>query len=463
MPVTPVNDSYVGASGGVIAGGRRNSPHTVLNLIASAPVNSWVKLNTNTFQSAWSPNDARQAYPYSGGASPESPSRILGKWGSMGWDSKRSRAIVFGGGHANIGLNEVYFFSAYDQRWKLGFNATRMRLIDSYPTYRSVDGNKSPVSSHTYANNNYLPRIDRFYTGGGAAAGNGGSLSVWDGDTFLRHAGGFTLDMTLAGKGYVAGETGSNVKFGSFTADLPGAEAWKLRDWGINNPSVLATGWNGNSLSRIESGTVVTEENGHDVMYWIGNSYMWRTEFLDDAPGHDIVTRVSGYQNAWETNGAMALDSNRRVILMPNGRRTDQRLFFMLDLDAASTSSGWTSIYAMTGQEQAGFIDAAGLSTSCGIDYDKNLDCFVLWRKGRQPWLLVPPSGNPTPATGWEVVKPLMDIETSCPSGITDPNDSGVIGKFKYAPDLGCCVCIEDIFDGNVWALKLAGWKDPRA
>lgn len=457
----PVNDSYLASSGGVIAGGRNRHPHAILNLIAAAPANSWIKLNTNTFQDAWPPADARQGYPYIGGST-ESPSAILGKWGSMGWDSRRSRAIIFGGGHANIGLNEVYHFSAYDRQWHLSFYSTRLHLVNAYPTYRSVDGNKSPISSHTYANNNYLPVIDRFYTGGGASVGNGGPLSVWDGDTFLRNAGGFTLDMSLAGQGYVAGEYGSNIKYGAFTADLPGANAWKLRDWGAINPATLTTGWNGNALERIESGTVVTVENHRDVMYWLGNSCLWRTEFVDDDPANDIVTQVTGYQNSRETNGAVAYDPNKRVILMPNGRRTDQRLFYMVDIDAASTASGFSSIYTMTGQDQAGFISASGLTTSSGIAYDEMQQAFVLWMKGRQPWILVPPTGSPTPTTGWEVVKPTMDVSTDCPPDTLDANDSGVIGKFKYAPDLGCCVCIEGINAGNVWALKLAGWQDPR-
>lgn len=459
---TPVGDSYSCPPGGVIAAGRSRHPNEVLNLILAAPDNSWIKLNTNTFQDAWSPSDLRQAYPYTG-VGAESPEPILGKWGSMGWDSRRSRAIVFGGGHANIGLNEVYHWSAYTRQWSNSFRATRLHLVNSYPTYRSVDGNATPISSHTYANNNYLPTIDRFYTGGGAAVGNGNSLSVWDGDTFLRHAGGFTLDMTLAGLGYVAGETGTNIKYGAYAStDLPGANAWKLRDWGLINPAVLNTGWNGNALERIESGTVVVKENNHDVMYWLGNSRLWRTEFVDDTSANDVVTQISGYENGFESNGAMAIDSVKRVILKPNGRNTAARLFHMLDLDAASTSSGFQSITSMTGDAQTGFIGASGLTTSSGIAYDENKGCFVLWMKGRQPWLIYPPAGSPTPTTGWEVIKPTMDTGTTCPPDTLDPNDSGVIGKFKYAPDLGCCVCIEGISDGNVWALKLAGWIDPR-
>lgn len=458
-----MGETYINpVSGGVIAAGRSVRPNRALDLIAAAPANSWVKLNVNTFQSAWSPSDLRVAYPYITNTV-ESPRAILGCWASMGWDAKRSRAIVFGGGHGNIGLNEVYYWSAYDGMWRLGYNSTQLYQVDTYPSYRSLDGNSSPISSHCYNNNQYLPTIDRFYTGGGAAVGNGGSLNVWAGDTKLRNAGGYTLDMTLAGQGYVGGVTGTNIKYGSYSStNLPGANAWKVRDWGLNNTDVLTTGSNGNQLERIECGSVVTKENSHDVLYWLGNGRLWRTEFVDDAFENDIITRISGYENGFVANGAMAIDPVRRVILKPNGGRPDLRLFHMLDLDAASQSAGFNSITSMTGDSQAGFVGTSGLTSSSGIAYDAHQGCFVLWMKGRQPWLIYAPAGSPTPTAGWEVVMPTMDTGTTCPPDALDANDRGVIGKFRYAADMRCCVCIENIDDGNVWALKLAGWTDPR-
>ena len=437
----------------------------VLDLIAAAPDNSWVQLNTNTFQSAWAPADLRQIYPYSGGVQPESPSAIIGKWGSIGWDSNRGRLVLWGGGHANIGLSEVYTWSCATRQWQLAFATTRLYQVDSYPTYRNVNnGNSGPISSHTYANNNYLPIIDRFYTGGGAGVGNGGSLPVWSGDTRLRDAGGYTLDLTLAGQGYVATATGENIKYGAYASvDLPGANAWKLRDWGAINSATQTTGPSGNQLVRIESGTAYAEEGGKDVLYWVGNDRLWRTVFNDDTPANDQITQWTGLQNARESNGAIAYSPDHQIVLIPNGRRTDQRLFFFVDLKLGpNTSVGWTSIFSMTGDSASGFIGANGLTTSSGIAYDQHKGAFVLWMKGRQPWLIYPPSGNPTPNTGWSVVGPTMDTGTTCPTDTLDANDSGVIGKFKYAPDLRCCVAVEGITNGNVWALKLAGWTDPR-
>lgn len=444
-------------------------PTEALDLIAAAPDNSWVKLSSNTFESVWAPADLRQVYPYSGGAQADSPSRILGRWGSMGWDHNNHRLVVFGGGHANINLNEVYSWSAVTRQWSLSFASTAMAQVEAtYPTYRPTDGNSSPVSSHTYGNNNYLPILNRFYTGGGASYNRAAALTVWDGNTRLRDSGGYSLDMTLAGQGYVASSTGSNIKYGTYaTTDLPGANAWTMHDWGPSNAALFNTGPDGpsaNQISRIEAGTAYAEEAGKDVLYWTGNQRLWKTVFTDSNPANDVVTQLSGLQNARESNGQIAYDLTRQLVLIPNGRDTSVRKFYFCDLKVTpDLDTGWQSITSLTGEGATGFLSDSGLTTSSGIAYDANLDKFVLWMKDRQPWLITPPAGNPTPTTGWTVTGPTMDTGTTCPPGGTlDLNDSGPVGKFKYASDLGCCVAIENIFDGNVWALKLAGWVDPR-
>lgn len=439
-------------------------------MIAAAPDNSWVQLNTNTFQSIWAPADLRQIYPYSGGAQADSPSRILGRWGSMGWDKNAHRAIFYGGGHANININEVYQWSAVTREWSLAFNATAMAQVEAtYPTYRPIDGNSSPVSSHTYGNNNFLPILNKFYTGGGASFNRATSISVWsEAGAHLRDAGGYTLDMTLAGQGYVASSTGSNIKYGAYSAtNLPGANAWTLHDWGPLNSALFNTGPNGpaaNEISRLEAGTAYAEEGGKDVLYWTGNQRLWKTVFTDSNPANDVITQLSGLQNARESNGQIAYDPTRQLVLIPNGRDYSATRFYFVDLKVTpDLGAGWQRITSLTGEGSTGFLDPSGLSASSGIAYDPTLDKFVLWMKDRQPWLITPPAGNPTPTTGWTVTGPAMDTGTTCPpGGALDTNDSGPVGKFKYAPDLGCCVAIENIFDGNVWALKLTGWVDPR-
>jgi hypothetical protein len=448
-------------------------PHPLdraLNLIAAAPDNSWVELTTNTFESAWSPADLRRAYPYDAGSAVDSPTRIMGAWSSCGVDPD-GNIVLWGGGHANIMLSEVYRGSIQTGQWSCAYFGARLFQVDSFPTYRSIDANSTPVSSHCYGNNNWLPILGQFFTGGGAAAGDGSSLRVWGGtgnNTRLRDAGGFTLSMAQAGQGKVAGTTGSNIKFGAFAStDIEGANAWTLRDWAAINPELMTTGPSGNQCERIEQGTAVGVEGGKDCIYFEANNRMWKA-VVDANPSNDVVTRITGPQNALNNNnGALALSPDHQVLLRPNGGTAsggrDSRRFYFVDLKDLSLDLGYKQITSLTNEGVTGFLSDTGLNKSAGVCYHEHLGKFVLWSRGRQPYLISVPSGNPTPTTGWSVEAPTMDAVTPAPNETLEANDSGVIGKFKYAKNLRCPIAVQGLSAGKVWALKLAGWTDPRA
>ena len=437
-----------------------------LDLLAAAPENSWVKLNTNRFDDAWSPADLRKSYPYGAGDATDPADRILGAWAAAAYDSTGHRFVCFGGGHANSECADVYQWSVESGQWSLAFNGARIVLTDPFPRYRAVDGNSSPVSAHCYGNINWLPTINRMYMAGGACWGDGAPHRVWSGDTLLRDAGGYTLDMAQAGTGKVAGATGSNVKFGAFAStDLDGANAWTLRDWVAINGELATTGPTGVEVSRIEQGCAVgIPEGGRDCLYFEANNRLWKALVGAD-PAGDTITRITGLQSGANTNGAMAYSRHHNVILKPNGGDRAARRFFLIDLKDVSTSSAYKQITSLTNEGVTGFLTNTGLDKSCGIVYHEELRKFVVWMVGRQPYLINVPEGNPTPTTGWSVEAPTMDTGTPAPPTALSggsPNDRGVIGKFKYAPELRCPLAIEDINQGNVWALKLAGWVDPR-
>lgn len=464
-------DNYSIPSGGnLYAGVPAPALDRPLSLIAAAPENSWVELTANRFDDAWSPADLRRAYPYDGSASTDSPARIMGAWSSAGIDAA-GNVVIVGGGHANVMLGDVYQWDSSTGLWRCAFFGSRLSLVDSYPRYRSVDVNKTPVSAHCYGNNNWLPTLGLLYTGGGACAGDGGPHRVWGGtgnNERLRDAGGYTLSMTEAGTGKVAGETGSNVKYGAYAStDIDGAEAWKLRDWVALNGELASTGPSGVEVGRIEQGTAVgVPEGGRDCLYFEANGRMWKA-LIDANPANDTITRLTGLQNGLNNNnGALAFSPAHQVLLRPNGGtasggRNDRRFFFV-DLKDVSTSSGYKQITSLSNEDVTGFLSDTGLSKSCGVAYDPLLGKFVLWSRGRQPYLVNVPSGDPTPTTGWSVEAPTMDTETDAPSLTLETDDSGVIGKFKYAANLRCCIAVQGLTAGKVWALKLAGWTDPR-
>lgn len=449
---TPQPTHYSAPAGRPLAAGRLIYPHATLDLIAAAPPNAWIRLNTNRFVDAASPADSRWV---TGGSGPESPQAIMRSWAGVAWDNRRQQLVLWGGGHANSWANETYVWSAFTREWSLAYYCTDVVMSPGRP----VDGNHSPQSSHTYSSNQYLPILDRFFTGGGAEQPGGAAMRVWDGDTAIRFAGGYTLDMSLAGQGFVGGLPDSNCKHGTWAGiSLPGARAWKLRDFwdgrDVNAPAWLQP-------SRIEHGAAVTEENGHDVMYAVITSRLFRIEFVDDDPEHDLVSQVAGYEPDQHTNGATAYDPVRKLLVIPTGNSTSRRLNFVDRKAVPHLGMPWSYVASYPDEVALGYMGAH--HKYGGIAHYPPGDCFVYWHKGRQPFLIHPPNGNPTPTTGWTLTRPVMDTETEAPpDDESSTNTVGVSGKFRYAAELGCCLAVRGDNDGNVWALKLAGWTDPR-
>lgn len=459
--VTPRGESYTAPSGAVVAGGRILPPHhRVLAAIAAAPAESWVRLNAgmNALSSVAPPLDLRTRY----GGSPAPFEPIQGCWPSIGWDSNDHQLVLWGGGHANTSANEVYVWRCEDRQWHLAFLPSANVQATATPTYRSVDFGATPVSSHTYGNNNFLPKINRFFTGMGAAHGDGGLVRLYDeSNTFLRFAGAYTLDLSQARQNKLGGTTGSNVKVGDYVGvDLPGAQAWKLRDWYRAGSSADIV-----SASRTDNGTAYLEHNGNDaVLITGGNRNVWLVEFPDDTGLNDVATRV-GSQGASAVlgQGQLAYSPDHQVLLgTTNGANANMVEF--LDLKRSwGVGNGWRQITLASGAARDEFV-ALNIRW-CGLVYNPIKGCFTIWNMGSQVWEIYPPAGNPTPDTGWEVIKPTMDTSGTQPrssyilSGVNQ--ETGTIGKFRWASDLNAAVATFGNQTGEVWAYKPAGWSQP--
>jgi hypothetical protein len=97
---------------------------------------------------------------------------IAAAWGGGAWDSTHRKMIVWGGGHADYGGNEVYAFDVASFAWE--------RLTDpTLPPFNEDplhDGN--PVSRHTYSGLQWLPDEERFFAIGGAMSESGNGTNV---------------------------------------------------------------------------------------------------------------------------------------------------------------------------------------------------------------------------------------------------------------------------------------------
>ena len=435
-----------------VGGGREIFPNASLDLIAAAPDNSWVKINTNLFSDSWAPAGLRTV---------SVPSNSLRAWSSIGWDTKRHGFWYWGGGHANYSGNEVYFWSAMTGQWSLAFHTAKVLSYTTGPNvgkiYKSSDDRHSPLSAHTYDNNIYLPIIDRFVTFGGAGQGLARPFELFDGETYLRDVPCFSLQLDLAGQGFLGGLGGHNYQGAGYeTAALPGARAWEMRDWHDQYPTIVTT--------RLNAGTCWREEGGKDVVYYLAGSStsrgVYRAEMHADWR-QDTFSRVCGAGNdASGGQGSIAIDTDRDLILYPL-RGTQSTLMEFCDLKTAGLTNVWKWITAFDGDPAHVAEMIAGFTSRQGIDYDPIRGHFVMWEKGPNAWAIRPPEGSPTPTAGWTVTK-LTAATTPAPPDIWEGSQSGTHGKWVYAPDMDCFIGVIRPVQGEVWAFKPSNWQDPR-
>lgn len=457
---------YAGASGTTVYGGLFGT--SMLDLIAAAPANSWIQVNTNVIFDAF---PALDFLPQSSQSGPGTPTAVIRCWSSFAWDPLRSRLIIYGGGHANYDGNEVYVFDLSTRQWSLGFYPSDTTVVTG-AEYVTVDGSlNSPVSAHTYDNTAYLPILDRYITFGGAAAHTGGSYTIYEGGP-VRNAGPYTLDLTHAGKGWVAGQAGSNVHRNSTAnVNLPGANAWAVRDYYKDHPD--PNGVLPGMTSHISCGTVYAQENGHDVLYFTSRPglHLHRVEFVDHDYRNDVITRVgiaANSPNQWDAT--LALDPVNRVILILGSN--NQSLFWGWDISGAPKANFNVFANGLTGPGAAAWLAAFRLMH--GIDFDPINNRFVMWSEGGEVFAISHGGGDLS--TNWYVeqlrsntgtagvdrpkTRAELDVETF---GVYSKSDTGVTGKWQWAPDLNAFVGLQHTYFGNVWIYKPHNWSRPTA
>jgi len=457
---------YQTGSGGTIYGGRFSN--SLLDLIAAAPANSWVQLNQNTLNSVWAPPDYVPIYV----SGPGDTTAVMRAWSGFGWDAKRSRLILYGGGHANYDGNEVYVFDAQTRRWSLGLYPTDVKEWDLTKAERiTMDGPlRSPVSAHTYDNNGYLEVLDRFITFGGAAAHVGGAYQI-HGDGPSRNAGPYTLDLSLAGRGMVGGLSDTNVKRGtSAGVSLAGAQAWSMRDYYKDHPDP-------NGVLRflpehISCGTAYTVENGHDVVYITSRPglHLHRIEFVDSDYRNDLISRAGNAgNNPPQWDNTVALDPENRVILIM-GDVLSGTHFWGWDISGPPKDNFLVKSGGLTGPGVTAWL--AAFSNKHGLDYDSVNRRFVMWSEGGQVFAIKHLDGalnvnwyieELRPNTGTAGVdRPKTRAELDAePVGIYSKSDSATLGKWKWAKDLNAFVGLQHNYNGNVWVYKPSNWVRP--
>jgi hypothetical protein len=424
--------------------------NALLTALQAAPAGSWLRVNVNRFEDVWTPFDQRATTP-----SYMNPAKVIYAWSSMAWDSRRDRLVFWGGGHANYSGNEVYTFDVGSARWRRESLPSEVWEPLGDSQFFAVDGPRNaPTSSHTYDNQEYLPRLDRFITFGGAKFNGKQKFVLEDGVTLT---GPYLWDPNRAGANSVGGTNGSQVRPNTYPS-VTGAQMWDDRDTmrnrGIGSVRPSADWVNGTS-SYVRNGehdaVLITESprtQARLFRYTIGDVASPDTDRWE-LLGIDSV----GYGN----QGAGGYDPVRKLYA-----RT------------AKSASGWGLVVWSLQQpgptNRSFFVVPTGslpLNELFGMDFDTRRGVFVLWDGGPDVWYVTPAS---VAGGQWSAQKAARNAGGALPSqddgSFTAPNgmkgpQHGVLGKWKYAADYDVFFGVINPTAGNVWVYKPVGWTLP--
>jgi hypothetical protein len=402
-------------------------------LLASIPEGGWVKVSSNSFSEVW-PTGADLPPPTPGG-----PYQIIPAWSGFAWDTRRSQLMLFGGGHANYVGNEVYVWQGSDGRWTRGSLPSRVDLSTSY-----VVGNGAPQSAHTYQTSSYAPLADRFVVFGGAGWNSGGPLVDVNGRT-----GPWWWDPSKAASTLVGGQDGT----GWDPARL-GSNAWQMRTdfpWFGLPIGVGPNFVNGTSAYR--------EENGRDVLYVTmdSNASGWPSLYryqLGTPTTPDLFQQVgvpSG--GAVMYAGSATIDSRNGLFVRTataGGALGDIAVWRLAN---NNPTSPWANV-----DSAVQFLDESGMpidvAIGSSIAYDSVNDQFVIWDSLERGsvWITHAAFNADGSIASFWTVRRAASTTTAQPLG---NHFNGVLGKWKYAPDLRAFVALDSRPDsGDVWLYK---------
>ncbi len=310
-----------------------------------------------------------------------------------------------------------------------------------------VDEAPAPASAHTYDNNIYLPIIDRFVTFGGAAYNNGSSFKRQVDSNTDRPTGPYFFDLSRADGDKVGGTTGSHVQREGPFPEIIGGNMWENRDIYGNipgNPSL--------PKNFVHGSTAYTQENNKDVVYVSAREgsatlglYKYVVNDIND-PLQDTIEKVGRFFDGIKNQGPGTFDPIRNLFL-----KAGKHGLGYWDLNNAGPQN---NDVVFTPSEPTGELTLIDLR-DYGLDYDPIADRFAIWDGSGTVWMLLPP---PTVSPlGWNLQKQPTPT-SSVPDGFTG---TGILGKWKFIPNLNAFIGLQGRKDGNIWLYKPFGWQNP--
>ena len=419
------------------------------SVISVLPEGEWAKVNLNTFSNVWTPSELR---PLKEAGNP-TPARIIRAWSSFAWDLNRAELWLYGGGHENYSGNDVYRWRAHSRLWERASLPSEIKQ-DDLGNWTAVDGpDNAPSSAHTYDNNIFLPHIDRFVVFGGAAYNNGGAYLRQGTDTTSRLTGPYFFDPSKADPNKVGGTTGSHVQRTGAHPEIVGGNMWANRDIHVNIPGSPAL-----PRSHVNGCTAYAEENGRDVVY-IGarpgtgtnlDLFKYTVNALD-VPSADTMEKVGIFWSGTSGKTACAFDPVRQILLRIGGSGMP---FIYWDLFTAGPNNRDIPLIPVDPSNEFPMLVSSGQLNlpNCGLDHDAVRHQFALWCGDGRVWMMKPAGDDPR--GGWTIIKqPAPNLAR--PNGDVG---TGILGKWKYVPNLDVFMGLQGEAEGNIWVYKPIGW-----
>ncbi|RVT88843.1 DNRLRE domain-containing protein [Inhella crocodyli] len=426
-------------------------------LLRTVPEGGWVQVNANLFNSVWTPADLRVWEQNFGGVG--QPASLITAWSGFAWDSRRGDLLLFGGGHANYGGNEVYRWRGSTRLWERASLPSDIQLFRA-GAFHAVDGpDNAPAAAHTYDNNIYLPVADRFLVLGGASYNTGGAYVRDNGSGGTRVTGPYLWDPAKADPMKVGGTTGSHVKRVAPFPEVTGGAMWQNRDAARYFAPTSIPG------AHLQGCTGYAQEGGKDVVYMAArppgggtSTYLYRLALNDVGnPAADTWSRVGAWWDTPQGQTVCAYDPVQRLVV----RVADKtRPFAFWNVATALTgpngNADKTLSYTEASGELQALLSAGTLSIqNCGFDFDPVRRDHVLWCGADYLWRLKPPATVST--TGWTLTR-QPNVGGALPSANVG---TGILGKWKYIPNLDAFMALQNSMEGQVWLYKPFGWQPP--
>ena len=420
----------------------------LLGVISAMPEGGWSKVNLNAFSSVWTPADLRPLHRTSN----PTPSKIILAWSSFAWDSNRATLLLYGGGHANYRGNDVYLWRGTTRMWERA-SLPSESTQDALGNWNAIDGaDKAPASAHTYDNTVFLPGHDRLLVLGGAADANGGHFLTQATATTSRKTGPYLFDPARSHPDRVGGSTGSHVQRVAAYPEIVGGNMWANRESWLNANVNSAPP----SESLVNGCTGYANESGQDVAYVRTASRLYRYRILDiGSPAADRWELVGRFYNGSGTQATCSYDTQRKLFVSTNRNTAAPFAYWNLNTPGASNNETYFTPSDPSGEFGQLLASNAIDIRYCAIEFDARRAHHKLWCGDGRVWTLTPPA-VPS-ASGWTITKAAPPT-TAVPNGAVG---TGILGKWKYIPNLDVFMGLLDPVQGDVWIYKPVGWTNP--